>query len=104
MDFVLVWMSVLDVWFFALLAPGEGGNMQVFSVLRIMRILRAVRTVRLLKVFRELWLIVKGIIDSVRTVFWASLLLILVLYVASILAVKIIGKNTTMENWITDPE
>ena len=40
--------------------------------------------VRLLKVFKEVWLIVKGLIDSAKTIFWVSLLLLGALYVASV--------------------
>merc|ERR1719160_1583984 len=50
--------------------------------------------VRLLKAFRELWLIIKGIVDSVKTIFWASLLMIILLYICGIFFTKMIGQNT----------
>ena len=68
--------------------------MKSFSILRTLRVVRFIRMVRLLKVFQELWLIVKGIVDSVRTIFWASLLLFCVLYVSGIAATHMIGQNT----------
>ena len=49
-------------------------------LLRVLRMFRMVRMARLLKVFKELWLIAKGMIDSVKTIFWAALLLLMLLY------------------------
>ena len=65
--------------------------MKQLSGLRMLRILRVARMVRLLKVFRELWLIIKGILDSVRTISWAGVLLVLMWYVFAILFVKVIA-------------
>jgi len=74
---------------------GGSGALGSISALRMLRVLRIVKMVRLLKAFRELWLIVKGMIDSVTTIFWASLLMCIMLYVAAIFCTQMIGKNTT---------
>merc|ERR1719160_1173035 len=79
LDFVLVWMSIFNTWIMGLV--GQNSDMGKFSALRILRVLRVVRMIRLLKVFKELWLIVKGILDSLRTIFWASMLLLMFVYV-----------------------
>lgn len=101
LDFFLVMLSILDVWalplVFTLLFTGGSGqqDLRMFSVLRILRVLRVIRAVRLLRVFQELWKIVRGIMDSVRTIFWASLLLIFLLYICGIFCCAMIGKNET---------
>ena len=67
--------------------------MSKFSSLRILRVLRVVRWIRVLKIFKDLWLIAKGMIDSVKMIFWASLLLRRLLYVCGSLCTQMIGKN-----------
>merc|ERR1712070_474560 len=91
MDCFLVSMAILDGWVLAVLAGNEGSPLGNLSVLRILRILRVMRLARLLKVFKELWMIIKGIMDSLRTMFWVSMLLLLILYVCAILCTTVIG-------------
>eukprot|EP00746_Dinoflagellata_sp_MGD_P066115 gnl/MRDRNA2_/MRDRNA2_27442_c0_seq1.p1 gnl/MRDRNA2_/MRDRNA2_27442_c0~~gnl/MRDRNA2_/MRDRNA2_27442_c0_seq1.p1 ORF type:complete len:541 (+),score=92.68 gnl/MRDRNA2_/MRDRNA2_27442_c0_seq1:208-1623(+) len=95
LDFVLAWLSILDSFILGPAIGGDEQDLRAYSVLRILRILRLIRAIRLLRMFRELWKIVKGIIDSLRTIFWAGLLLILVLYVCGIFCCAMIGKNKT---------
>merc|ERR1719399_1724412 len=49
--------------------------------------------VRLLRAFKELWLIVKGMIDALSTIFWASCLLLLCIYVVAIFCCSMIGRS-----------
>merc|ERR1719388_523602 len=91
LDALLVCLSVLDVWIISLATGGGESGMQQLSILRLLRILRIMRMVRLLRAFKELWVILKGILDSFKTMFWISLLLFLVLYTCSILCVPVIG-------------
>ena len=49
--------------------------------------------VRLLKIFKELWLIIQGILSSVKTIMWVSLLLGMILYVCAIFTVQTIGRS-----------
>merc|ERR1719456_486542 len=67
--------------------------MKQLSVLRMLRVLRVVRMVRLLRIFKELWLIVKGILESTKTIAWVSLLLLMILYVCAIFFTQMIGFN-----------
>lgn len=93
MDFVLVWMSIIDGWLLPIIF--SAGDDSPLGSLRVLRILRVMRMARLLRVFKELFMIIKGIIDSLRTMFWISMLLLLILYVCSILVVEIIGRAGT---------
>lgn len=98
LDFVLVWMSIMDCWILPMAVGGTAGGARQLSILRILRVMRVIRFIRLLKVFKELWLIIKGMVASVKTIFWASLLLMLLLYVSGIFCVQMIGKSDLYKN------
>eukprot|EP00746_Dinoflagellata_sp_MGD_P002869 gnl/MRDRNA2_/MRDRNA2_105609_c0_seq1.p1 gnl/MRDRNA2_/MRDRNA2_105609_c0~~gnl/MRDRNA2_/MRDRNA2_105609_c0_seq1.p1 ORF type:complete len:567 (-),score=106.78 gnl/MRDRNA2_/MRDRNA2_105609_c0_seq1:520-2220(-) len=98
MDFVLVILGVFDIWIFPLTSTGDidgdtSEGMGDSSALRILRILRVARVARLLKVFKELWMIVQGIWNSLSALFWVICLLTLVVYTSSILCVNVIGDS-----------
>jgi len=89
-DFTLVVIAIVDP-----IAQWAGyGGMRVFSILRVLRMLRLVRFVRLLKMFQELWLIVSGLLNSMRTLGWVALLLTMFIYVPAIYLTVAIGQNT----------
>jgi voltage-gated sodium channel len=90
MDFILVALAVLETW---ILTPlGSGSNMRMFSTLRVVRMFRLVRLIRLLKMFKELWLVVNGLVESLKTLGWVSILLLLFLYIMAILTTMQIGQ------------
>jgi voltage-gated sodium channel len=92
-DFTLVVIAIIDP-----IAQWAGyGGMRVFSILRVLRMLRLVRFVRLLKMFQELWLIVSGLLNSMRTLGWVALLLTMFIYVPAIYLTVAIGQNTQYE-------
>ena len=72
LDFVLAWLSTVDVWIVALLVKGDGGDgndsgLKKLSILRLLRLLRVARLVRLVKALKELWLLGHGLIQAART-------------------------------------
>lgn len=71
-DFILVAMSWIPT----------GG---VFSSFRAFRVLRALRTLRLITHLERLRIIVQAIIESIPNVGWASVLLLLLFYIFSIM-------------------
>lgn len=89
-DFTLVLMMIVDLILSSLEAEGD---LKSFSVLRVVRMMRLVRLIRLLKVFKELWLVVSGLMDSMRTLGWVSVLLILFVYVCGIFTTMSVGHN-----------
>jgi hypothetical protein len=58
------------------------------TVLRLFRIIRTARISRVLVEFRELYLLVHGFISAMKSLFWGSCLILVVLIVWSILAVE----------------
>lgn len=85
-DFFLVVLNVLDLF----ILPG---NLRAISVLRIIRMARLVRLVRLLRAFRELWLIVSGMVQAAKALFWVMTLLIIIMYVWAIILTIVVGQN-----------
>lgn len=99
-DFVLTWVSILDMWILG--ALGAESGMQTLSVLRVFRVFRAVRLLRMLRSLRELTLIVEGLFKAMGTTSWVSLLLLLILYIFSIFCVRSIGREGIYEGWSDD--
>eukprot|EP00746_Dinoflagellata_sp_MGD_P003909 gnl/MRDRNA2_/MRDRNA2_107569_c0_seq1.p1 gnl/MRDRNA2_/MRDRNA2_107569_c0~~gnl/MRDRNA2_/MRDRNA2_107569_c0_seq1.p1 ORF type:complete len:657 (-),score=104.41 gnl/MRDRNA2_/MRDRNA2_107569_c0_seq1:201-1919(-) len=96
-DFILTWLSIFDVW--VAMALGSGGNLKMLAVLRILRIFRVVRLLRMLHGLRELALIVAGFVQALKTTFWVSLMLVLLLYIMSIFCCSQIGAPGKFEGY-----
>lgn len=79
-DFIIVAIS---------LVPTAGA----FSSLRVFRILRALRALRLITQLEKLRVIVQAIIDSIPNVAWASVLLLVIFYIFSIMGTTLFAAN-----------
>jgi len=81
-DFVIVLISVLEA--IIQLAAGDAGDgAQGFSMVRMVRIMRIVRIVRIIRIFRffkDLRVLVLSIMSAMRSLFWALILLSLIMY------------------------
>lgn len=108
LDFLLVWISMVDsvlLPFLTWVTGGEGvaEGLQITSSLRILRLLKILRVIRFMTFFRELWLLVKGMFVALPVLAWVVLLIILELYVASLVMTNIIGSECkdsgSFEDW-----
>lgn len=93
-DFILILLNIMD----AIIVPAvsQGNNSRFFSqfsVLRVIRMARLVRLVRLLRAFRELWLIVAGMYQAAKALFWVMVLLVILLYVWAIILTITVGQS-----------
>lgn len=96
LDYSLVVLSLLDVS--ASLSEDKGSKMG--ATLRIVRLLRIVRNVRLVRIFHRLWLLVRGLFDSLSTLMWVSLLILMVSYTVAVFLVLSVGQNPqAQEHW-----
>lgn len=97
-DALVCLIAVIDM---AILGPaleGSGGEAkQVVMVIRIVRLMKLARVVRLLKFFKELWLLVSSFGSAFKTLGWTFCLLTMVLYVFSIMFVKMLGQENDDE-------
>jgi hypothetical protein len=95
-DAFMVALTIADTF---ILAPMEnGGSTRAIGVLRIMRMVRLVRMIRLLPHFKELWLVVNGVAQSLKTLGWTSVLLMVTLYFFAIFATMQVGQNDEIYN------
>ena len=90
LDSSLVLLSVADVW--VIRTVGIKADLRMLSVLRMMRLIRLAWLLRLFRMFKELTLIVSGFVDSMRTLFWTVLFLVIVVYMFAIFAKQMIGE------------
>lgn len=74
--------GVTDTWILSFTKScGDDGSIRVLLTLWTIRRLRVIRFFRLIKALEELWLIVQGLMNSINTLMWVALLLILVMYI-----------------------
>lgn len=92
LDFMLVMLSILDVWVLDLL--GSQIELRVMSLLRTLRLLRLARLLRLFRIFKELTVIIKSMAASGRALFWAGVFLLICVYMFAIFATSQFGKAT----------
>lgn len=91
-DTVLLVIAMLTNW---LIQPffGNVEGLGVLMVLRTARLLRLARAVRLLIKFRELWMLVQGLMNSAYTMLYTLLILGVIIYIFSSVAIELITKN-----------
>jgi len=93
LDVFIVSGALIDYF---LLMPGDlanAGILRLFTMLRTLRIVRLVKLVRMFSAFRELWLLVGGLVNSLKALGWVGIVVVIVLYVCSILTTTEIGQN-----------
>lgn len=91
LDFVIVVTGLISE--ILELFQGSGGRMDQIGMLKSLRMLRLLRLVRLLVAFRELYVLVAGIGRCMKTLFWASGLIFMVLNVWAILSVELLHER-----------
>jgi len=95
----------------ALVQPAQAGsanadvaNLRVVKTLKALRILRLMRVVRHiggLKMVEGLWLLVSGLLSSVKTLFWVGVCLIIMVYTFSVALMTILDEDHEVlyEQW-----
>jgi len=95
-DAVLVIVTgVLITWIVPLVrylagVDGQSGVYRMLTVLRAVRLARLVRVFRKSPMFREAWLLVRGLNDSCRTLFWTVVVIFFVTYTFAIFGVVMV--------------
>lgn len=83
-------------WVFPLveLLSGEefsAGFLRTLSVFRALRLLRIVRVIQRMPMFREVWLLLRGLTSSLRTLLWTVIVIFVLTYLFAILGCWIIS-------------
>lgn len=98
-DLLLVIIACIDLFVITVFFRSAAEDLEALSVVRMLRLLRIARVLRLLQFFKELWLLVAGVIDAMRTLFWAWLLIFMIVYVFGVLitgTMRELGARETM--------
>mmetsp|Transcript_65236 Transcript_65236/g.147160 ORF Transcript_65236/g.147160 Transcript_65236/m.147160 type:complete len:508 (-) Transcript_65236:87-1610(-) len=96
-DFVIALVAMIDAFIISPMSS-EGGPTDVVLVMRLARLARMLRILRVFRIVRflqELRLMVMGMFSAMRTLFWAWMLLFLVIYICSIFVTRTIGQEAT---------
>merc|ERR1719491_1141342 len=93
MDFTLIVVTgILPMWILGPLGI-KSSIMCMLQVLRALRLVKLVRMVRTVPMFRIFWTLIRGLMDSGRTLLWTYIMLFAVLYVFAVFGVFLIGKS-----------
>lgn len=91
-DSILVLIAFVDTFILESISHASGEAMDLFSVMRILRVMRVARIFRLLRFFKKLWLLVIGVLDAMRSLFWAWILITIIIYIFAIFLTRTLGK------------
>merc|ERR1719335_145143 len=95
-DYVLVVLNCVDL----AVSLSDEGSMAAVRIIRLLRLLRIVRNIRGIRMFRELWMIIQGLLDSLRTMCWVALLLFMIVYCVSVCLTTTVGHSDYVrEHW-----
>lgn len=83
---------------------GDSDALQVFTIMRAARLLRLVRVVQRAAFFREAWLLLRGLSDSVRTLWWTCVVIFLITYIFAVFGLVLISRELKKDlDVATDP-
>jgi voltage-gated sodium channel len=92
-DLILVAGACVDALLLAPISFSLAHKFRILTVFRMLRLLRLVKIIRVHTTFKELWLLVGGLVNSMKALIWIGVIVVLVLYVCSILVTTEIGQN-----------
>lgn len=88
-DCFLVVIGVISTWVLPSISF-DVASLGPFMVLRLMRLLRLARTFKLIVTVRNLWLLVRSLLDSFGTMVYTVVLLLIVLYIFACIGMELI--------------
>lgn len=93
LDALLVLVTgVLIVWVLPLLGiPTANSSLQTLTVLRALRLARLVRVVQKFEAFHEVWLLLRGLMESGRVLFWTVVVIFFITYMFAVFGVVLLG-------------
>jgi len=91
--FLVFGTGVLPKWIFEPMGVEVGGSLRILTVLRALRLVRIVRTVRLMPQFKELWMLIQGLVQSARPLVWTAVIALMILYIFGIAATELVGRR-----------
>lgn len=97
-DYGLVVLNCADI-VITVTSDGSQG-LRLASTFRALRLMRVVRSIKGLKVFNGLWMILQGMLDSLRTLGWMLILLTMIVYSVAVTLTSVVGQSPfARERW-----
>jgi len=90
-DFFLFLIVATDVWIVTPIGSSKSGGLRALAAFRSLRLLRILRMIRLVTVFRELRVILTGLVSAFRVLFWTALFLLVICYFFAIFMTELLG-------------
>lgn len=92
LDGLLVLVTgVLVMWILPAMGLNHGSFLQTMTVLRACRLVRLIRVVQQVQFFREVLLILRGLSQSARVLFWTSVVIFFITYIFAIFGTVLIS-------------
>lgn len=82
----------------------SGDSVKILTVLRAMRLVRLIRVVRKVELFHEVYLLLRGLTESMRTLFWTVVVIFFITYVFAVFGVVLITPEIQLEYHDIDVE
>jgi len=92
-DLAVVCTSLMDDISTLIIGDAALENTSMLRLLRLTRLVRVVRIIRVLRFFRDLRIIVAGILGSAKSLFWALILLGLIMFIVAVGILQIIAEH-----------
>jgi len=87
LEAIVVVMSCITAWL-----PGLGeGALELVTVLRALRLMRVARIVSRVRLFHEVWLLLRGLAGSMRVLFWTVVVIFIITYMFAVFGVVLIS-------------
>lgn len=96
LDAVLViFAGIIMGWLIPFIAPlvgvdSDSSALQTLTIFRSVRLLRVVRVIQKIPMFREAWLLIQGLTDSMRTLFWTIVVIFLITYMSAVIGMWLV--------------
>jgi len=98
-DSVLVTMMIFETWAMTIWSATSGAGSQSplgdASILRLFRLLRLARLSRMVRSLPELMILIKGMVQAMKSVFYVMLLLVIITYVFGIMMTQLTAGEST---------
>ncbi|CAE8606447.1 unnamed protein product [Polarella glacialis] len=97
LDAVVVALGIYFAWFVPLLVLA-GVSLEFTAgrsliALRTLRVLRLLYIVRKVELFHEVWVLIQGMYDSMRVLFWTIIVIFFITYVFAVFGLVLLGKS-----------
>lgn len=93
-DALLVWVTGVGfVWIWPLLSSNTAGWLRMLTAFRAARLFRLARVVRKMPAFREVYVLLRGLSDSMRILFWTMMVIGFISYIFAIFGVVFVSAD-----------